>query len=107
MIDEVIALIRGSASAAAAKVALQEFLDIDEVQAGAILDLQLRKLAALERQELQDEYDRLVAEITDLEDILARDERKREIVRDACRDRRQVRRRAPLDHHPRRGWPTR
>ena len=82
VIDEVIALIRGSASAAAAKVALQEFLDIDEVQAGAILDLQLRKLAALERQELQDEYDRLVAEITDLEDILARDERKREIVRD-------------------------
>jgi DNA gyrase subunit A len=82
VIDEVIALIRASASAAAAKIALQEFLDIDEVQAGAILDLQLRKLAALERQELQAEHDRLVAEIADLEDILARDERKREIVRD-------------------------
>jgi DNA gyrase subunit A len=81
VIDEVIALIRGSASASAAQVALQDFLDIDEIQARAILDLQLRKLAALERQELQDEYDTLVAEITDLEDILASDARKREIIR--------------------------
>jgi DNA gyrase subunit A len=81
VIDEVIALIRGSASAAAAQGALQDFLDIDELQARAILDLQLRKLAALERQELQAEYDQLMAEITDLEDILARDERKRDIVR--------------------------
>jgi DNA gyrase subunit A len=80
VIDEVIALIRGSASAAQAQVALQEFLDIDEVQARAILDLQLRKLAALERRELEDEHDALVTEITDLEDILARDERKRAIV---------------------------
>jgi DNA gyrase subunit A len=80
-IDEVIALIRGSASAAVAQVALQQFLEIDEVQARAILDLQLRKLAALERQELTDEHDQLVAEITDLQDILDRDERKREIVR--------------------------
>jgi DNA gyrase subunit A len=81
VIDEVIALIRGSASAAVAQVALQQFLEIDEVQARAILDLQLRKLAALERQELTDEHDQLVAEITDLQDILDRDERKREIVR--------------------------
>ena len=81
VIDEVIALIRGSESAARAQVALQEFLDIDEVQARAILDLQLRKLAALERQELQDEHDVLVAEIADLSDVLARDERKREIIR--------------------------
>ncbi len=80
VIDEVIALIRGSASASAAQAALQDFLEIDELQARAILDLQLRKLAALERQELQDEYDRLMSEIIDLEDILARDERKREIV---------------------------
>jgi DNA gyrase subunit A len=80
VIDEVIALIRGSASAAEASSALQDFLDIDDVQAQAILDLQLRKLAALERQQLQDEYDRLLAEIADLDDILARDERKREIV---------------------------
>ena len=82
VIDEVIALIRGSASAAAAQVALQDFLQIDEIQSRAILDLQLRKLAALERQELQAEYDQLVREITDLEDILVRDERKRDIVRE-------------------------
>jgi DNA gyrase subunit A len=82
VIDEVIALIRASASAAQAQVALMEFLEIDEVQARAILDLQLRKLAALERQELQDEHDALVAEIADLDDILASDERKRSIIRD-------------------------
>jgi DNA gyrase subunit A len=82
VIDQVIAIIRGSASAAVASGALQEFLEIDEIQARAILDLQLRKLAALERQELIDEHDTLVAEITDLDDILARDERKRAIVRD-------------------------
>jgi DNA gyrase subunit A len=81
VIDEVIALIRGSSSASAAQVALMEFLDIDELQARAILDLQLRKLAALERQELQDEHDVLVAEITELELILASDARKREIIR--------------------------
>jgi DNA gyrase subunit A len=80
VIDEVIALIRASASASQAQGALMDFLDIDEVQARAILDLQLRRLAALERQELQDEYDQLVAEISDLEDILASDDRKRRII---------------------------
>ncbi|MFW6205437.1 MAG: DNA gyrase C-terminal beta-propeller domain-containing protein, partial [Actinomycetota bacterium] len=82
VIDEVIALIRQSPSAADAQVRLQEFLEIDELQARAILDMQLRKLAALERQELQDEHDNLVAAIADLEDILASDERKRRIIRD-------------------------
>ena len=80
VIDEVIALIRGSASAAEAQVGLQAFLEIDEIQARAILDLQLRKLAALERQELQDEHDQLVAEIVELEQILESDARKREII---------------------------
>jgi DNA gyrase subunit A len=80
VIDQVIALIRGSASASQAQVELMDFLDIDEVQARAILDLQLRKLAALERQELQDEHDVLVGEISDLEQILASDERKRSII---------------------------
>ncbi|MBV9097284.1 MAG: DNA gyrase subunit A, partial [Frankiaceae bacterium] len=58
-IDEVIALIRASESAAAAQNGLIELLDIDEIQARAILDMQLRKLAALERQELIDERDDL------------------------------------------------
>jgi DNA gyrase subunit A len=80
VIDEVIALIRASASAAAAQVGLQELLNIDEVQARAILDLQLRRLAALERQELLDERDELVSAIVELEGILASDDRKREIV---------------------------
>jgi DNA gyrase subunit A len=86
VIDEVIALIRASASAADAQLALMEFLDIDDVQARAILDLQLRRLAALERQELTDEHDTLVAEIADLSDILASDDRKRRIIRDELDD---------------------
>jgi DNA gyrase subunit A len=81
-IDEVIALIRGSASAAAAQQGLMVMLEIDEIQARAILDMQLRKLAALERQELTNEYDDLMAKITDYEDILASPERQRTIVGD-------------------------
>ena len=79
-IDEVIALIRASASAADAQVGLQQLLDIDELQARAILDMQLRKLAALERQELQSEFDELMARIADYDDILASEPRQRRIV---------------------------
>ena len=81
-IDEVIALIRASASAAAAQQGLMELLDIDEEQARAILDMQLRKLAALERQQLVDEYDELMARIAEYEAILASPERQRQIVGD-------------------------
>jgi DNA gyrase subunit A len=73
-------LIRGSASAAVAQEGLQRLLDIDELQAQAILDMQLRKLAALERSELQAQHDKLMAEIADYQDILARPERQRSIV---------------------------
>jgi len=79
-IDAVIALIRGSASAAVAQQGLQELLDIDEEQARAILDMQLRRLAALERQQLTDEYEQLMAQIADYEGILASPERQRQIV---------------------------
>jgi DNA gyrase subunit A len=79
-IDAVIALIRASESASAAQQGLMELLEIDEIQARAILDMQLRKLAALERQQLTDEYDGLMAEITEYEAILASPERQREIV---------------------------
>jgi DNA gyrase subunit A len=79
-IDEVIALIRGSASAADAQQGLMGLLEIDEIQARAILDMQLRKLAALERQELVDERDELEAKIADYEGILASPERQRHIV---------------------------
>src|SRR5580692_5044995 len=79
-IDEVIALIRASASAAEAQQGLMGLLDIDEEQARAILDMQLRKLAALERQQLIDEYDELMARIAEYEAILASPERQRQIV---------------------------
>ena len=81
-IDEVIALIRGSASASAAQQGLMDLLEIDEAQARAILDMQLRRLAALERQALTDEYEDLMAKIADYEAILASPERQRQIVSD-------------------------
>ena len=79
-IDEVIALIRASQSAAAAQQGLMDLLEIDEEQARAILDMQLRKLAALERQQLLDEYEELMARIADYEAILASPPRQRQIV---------------------------
>jgi DNA gyrase subunit A len=79
-IDEVIALIRGSESAAVASRGLMDLLEIDEEQARAILDMQLRRLAALERQQLIDEYDELMAKIAEYEAILASPERQRQIV---------------------------
>jgi DNA gyrase subunit A len=79
-IDQVIALIRGSESASAAQVGLMGLLNIDEIQARAILDMQLRKLAALERQELIDERDELQARIDDLQAILDSPARQRQIV---------------------------
>src|SRR5215475_8776034 len=79
-IDAVIALIRASESASAAQQGLMDLLEIDEIQARAILDMQLRRLAALERQQLTDEYESLMVEITEYEAILASPERQREIV---------------------------
>jgi DNA gyrase subunit A len=79
-IDAVIALIRASESAAAAQQGLMDLLEIDEIQARAILDMQLRRLAALERQALIDEYEQLMAEIAEYEAILASPERQRDVV---------------------------
>jgi DNA gyrase subunit A len=81
-IDEVIALIRASESADAARTGLMQLLDIDELQATAILDMQLRRLAALERQRLQDEYDELMTAIADYQAILADPTRQRQIIGD-------------------------
>jgi DNA gyrase subunit A len=85
-LDAVIALIRASESAEAARGGLMELLDIDEIQATAILDMQLRRLAALERQRLIDEYAALEAEIAELNAILDSETRQREIVRDELRE---------------------
>jgi DNA gyrase/topoisomerase IV subunit A len=69
-LDEVIALIRGSESAATAKQGLMERFELSELQAQAVLDMQLRRLAALERAALEDEYQQLQERIAGLEEIL-------------------------------------
>ncbi|MBF5083264.1 DNA gyrase subunit A [Quadrisphaera sp. INWT6] len=79
-LDAVISLIRASATTDDARTGLMGLLDIDELQANAILEMQLRRLAALERQKIIDEHDALVAQIADFEDILARPARQRTIV---------------------------
>ncbi|MDO8143750.1 DNA gyrase subunit A [Isoptericola sp. 178] len=81
-LDEVIALIRRSPDAEQARSGLMDLLDIDEQQASAILALQLRRLAALERQQILEEHAKLQAQIDDYQDILARPERQRTIVAD-------------------------
>lgn len=80
MLDEVIALIRRSPNTEEARVGLMELLDIDQIQANAILDMQLRRLAALERQKIIDHLRALEAKIADLKDILAKEHRQREII---------------------------
>ncbi|MBV9314200.1 MAG: DNA gyrase subunit A [Pseudonocardia sp.] len=81
-LDEVIALIRASETVDVARVGLMRLLDVDEIQAQAILDMQLRRLAALERQKIIDELAEIERQIADLQDILARPERQRQIVWD-------------------------
>ncbi|MBM7083156.1 intein-containing DNA gyrase subunit A [Micromonospora humidisoli] len=79
-LDEVIALIRRSPTVDDARQGLIRLLEIDEIQATAILDMQLRRLAALERQRILDDLAKLELEIADLKDILAKPERQRKIV---------------------------
>ncbi len=79
-LDDVIALIRASATVEDARAGLMELLEIDEVQSTAILDMQLRRLAALERQKIIDEYDDLMTRIADYNDILSSEVRQRSIV---------------------------
>ncbi|MCZ9294056.1 DNA gyrase subunit A [Corynebacterium meitnerae] len=80
MLDEVIALIRRSPTVDEARAGLMKLLDVDEVQADAILAMQLRRLAALERQKIVDDLAAIEAEIADYKDILAKPERQRAIV---------------------------
>lgn len=79
-LDEVIALIRASTTTEAARDGLMQLLDIDELQARAILDMQLRRLAALERQKIQDRHSELEALIAEYNSILASEERQRQII---------------------------
>ena len=79
-LDEVIALIRRSPTADEARSSLMEFLQIDEAQAQAILNMQLRRLAALERQKIQDRHDELMRMIAEYNAIIASETRQREII---------------------------
>ncbi|MFI8413263.1 DNA gyrase subunit A [Paeniglutamicibacter gangotriensis] len=79
-LDEVIALIRRSNTTEAARDGLMELLDIDEAQARAILDMQLRRLAALERQKIQNRHAELEIEIAEYQAILADPQRQRVII---------------------------
>ena len=81
-LDEVISLIRASATVDDARTGLMQLLEIDEVQSTAILDMQLRRLAALERKKITDEYDDLMSRIADYNDILSNEARQRSIVGD-------------------------
>ncbi|MCZ4540154.1 DNA gyrase subunit A [Dietzia maris] len=85
-LDEVIALIRRSETVEVAREGLKDLLDIDDDQAQAILDMQLRRLAALERQKIVDQLASIELEIADYKDILAKPDRQRAIVADELRE---------------------
>jgi DNA gyrase subunit A len=79
-LDEVIALIRASATPDVAREGLMEKFGLSEIQARAILDMRLQRLTGLERDKLRAEYEELMRTIADLKDILARIERRMEII---------------------------
>jgi len=80
-LDAVIALIRASKTPEEARTGLMKLLDVDELQANAILDMQLRRIAALERQKINDEYNELMSDIVELNTILASPEKQRQIIK--------------------------
>ena len=79
-IDEVIAIIRGSANVDEAREKLMETFKLSEAQAKAIVEMRLRQLTGLEQDKLRAEYEELRAMIADLKDILAREERRMDII---------------------------
>ena len=85
-LDAVIALIRASANSDEAREGLMKLLEVDELQANAILDMQLRRLAALERQKIMDEYETLMAEIKELTIILNDPAKQRSIIREELKE---------------------
>ena len=85
-IDEVIKLIRGSKTADEARTGLMKLLDVDEIQANAILDMQLRRIAALERQKINDEYEGLMTEIKELNIILKSEAKQRQIIKEELQE---------------------
>ncbi|QMW05571.1 DNA gyrase subunit A [Spirosoma foliorum] len=85
-IDAVISLIRSSRDTEVARVGLMQQFSLSDLQAKAILEMRLQRLTGLERDKLQAEYDELMREITDLREILASEERKRQVIKDELTD---------------------
>ncbi len=85
-LDAVIALIRASSTSEEARIGLMKLLEVDEIQANAILDMQLRRIAALERQKINDEYDGLMSDIVELTAILGSEEKQRHIIQTELAD---------------------
>ena len=81
-IDEVIAIIRGSNNADEARTKLIERFELSEIQAKAIVEMRLRQLTGLEQDKLRGEYDEILKTIEDLEDILARKDRRMQVIKD-------------------------
>ncbi|TNE99788.1 MAG: DNA gyrase subunit A, partial [Bacteroidetes bacterium] len=88
-IDEVIALIRASKSPDEAREKLIARFELSDIQARAIVEMRLRQLTGLEQDKLRAEYDELVALIADLKDILAKEERRMEIIKNELLDMRE------------------
>ena len=85
-IDEVIEIIKSSASPDSARERLSERFGLSEIQTRAIVDMRLRQLTGLEQDKLRAEFDELMATITDLKDILANEERRMQIIKDELKD---------------------
>lgn len=81
-IDEVIKIIRASKNADDARENLMERFKLSEIQSKAIVEMRLRQLTGLEQDKLRAEYDEIMKLITDLKDILDREERRMEIIKD-------------------------
>ncbi|MEK9750980.1 MAG: DNA gyrase subunit A [Flavobacteriaceae bacterium] len=81
-IDEVIAIIRGSANVDEAREKLMSTFKLSEAQSKAIVEMRLRQLTGLEQDKLREEFEQLQATINDLKDILAREERRMQIIID-------------------------
>ena len=85
-IDEVIEIIKSSASPDSARERLSDRFGLSEIQTRAIVDMRLRQLTGLEQDKLRAEFEELMATITDLKDILANEERRMQIIKDELKD---------------------
>ncbi|TXI90878.1 DNA gyrase subunit A [Chryseobacterium sp. SG20098] len=81
-LDRAISIIRHSANPQAAKEGLIEAFELSDIQAQAILDLRLARLTGMELDKIRDEYDAIMKEIANLEDILANEPRRFQIIKD-------------------------